>query len=224
MKGWHCNLTRITVILLVGFLLTAWGDDHPPLESGLLYRVHLKSKQPCEYLKVILEPSPTEFRPRKVRLVKALLLAPNKITVLQRLPEKGAFEFDGSTAEQGDFNFDGWLDFRTCLWGESGSGGHFYIHYLFDPKTKRYVQSKELDALSSPKPDYDEKVIYSYARNGGMSSLRQKYQWSDGKLILLSEVLRNSDEKGFFTEYSVYKNGKKIRSEKVYLTNPEISN
>ena len=92
-----------------------------------------------------------------------------------------------------------------------------FVHFLYDPKTRRYVRCPQLDALPSPYPDYEEKVITSYGRGGGMYSRAQKHRWDEGKLLLISEVWRDKDEKGYFTEYSTFRGGKKIKSRRFYL-------
>jgi hypothetical protein len=191
------------------FYVNAGMYDSEELESGMLYRVRMDRKLPCEFLQITLAPSPTEFRPQKKSLVKVLLLAFDRKSVLQRFSESD-LSFDGSSAEQEDFNFDGYRDFRTFLWQESGSGGRCFAHYLFDPRTRRYKESPELDELMSPYPDYQKKTVRSYSRGGGMYSTAREHRWVKGKLIVLSEVWRDRDEKGWFTEYSDFKDGAKI--------------
>ena len=188
-------------------------EDH--LESGKLYRVRMDGKLPCEYLQVTLADDPDdEYRLGRKRLVKALLLASDKKTVLQRITLGG---FNGCTAEQGDFNFDGYRDFRSFLWQESGTGGRRFVHFVFDPKTHRYISCAQLDDLFSPYPDYQKILVWTYSRGGGMYSNCRTYRWRDGHLEPVSEVWRSGDERGWFTEYSTYENGIKKRSRRVYL-------
>jgi len=135
----RASIAAITLSLTALQSLYGGMFESDMLESGMLYRVRMEGKLPCEYLQVTMESSPSDFRPDKQRLAKVLLLAADKKTVLQRITD---ITFDGCTAEQDDFNFDGYRDFRSFLWQESGSGGHFYRHFVFDPKIRRYVSCR----------------------------------------------------------------------------------
>ena len=206
-----------SIVILFAAMLPLYGgmyDEADMLESGKLYRVRTDRKLPCEYLQITLADNPAEFRPDKKRLVRVLLLGSDKKTVLQRLDVN---EFDGCTAEQGDFNFDGYRDFRSFLWEQSGTGGRYFVHFIFDPKKRRYVSCPELDKLSTPYPDYQRKLIMSYSRGGGMYSVAQEHQWVNGKLVVVSEVWRGSDDEGWFTEYSTFENGVKKHSKRIHL-------
>jgi hypothetical protein len=209
--------TTIIVILAV-ITLSSYGGmyDEDPLESGLLYRVRMDGKLPCEYLQVTLSPNPSEFRPAAQKLVKVLLLDSDKKTILQRFNEKDFI--GGSTTDGGDFNFDGYRDFRSMLREHSGRGGRFFTHYTFDPKTRRYLPCQELNDLSSPYPDYQKKLMTSLSRGGGMYSHHREYRWVGEKLEVVSEVWRDGDDKGWFTEYSTFENGIKKKSKRVYHT------
>jgi len=191
--------------------------DETPLESGLLYRVRLDGKLPCEYLQITLTDAPTEYRPNKKRLTKILLLDSDKKTVLQRFDSED-LDFDGASAEEGDFNFDGYRDFRSILWEQCGTGGRSFAHFVFNPQKRRYERCPQLDVLSSPYPDYQKKLIASYSRGGGMYSTHREYRWINGKLVVLSEVWRSGDDKGWFTEYSTYADGTKKKSKRIYLS------
>jgi hypothetical protein len=189
--------------------------DEEPLESGLLYRVRMDRKLPCPYLQVTMGETPIDWDAHRIGIIKVLLLAGDRKTVLQRMEGK-TLEVRGLKPEQGDFNFDGYRDFRCMVW--HGSGGRGFIHFLFDPKKQRYVRCPALDELWSPYPDYERKILRSNSRGGGMYSRYREYRWVDGRLVVISEVWRDhDDEKGYFTEYSTFKNGKKVRSVRSYL-------
>lgn len=213
-------------LFLFGATFADSRADMPVFESGLLYRVRMDLKQPCEFIQIRTEPDPQEFRPQKTRLSRMIFLAPNRKTVLQKFPDllhDGA-DFDASWVEYGDFNFDGYRDFRVYLYGVSGSAGRRYWHYLFNSKTRRYEASHELNQLTSTSFDGREKVVRSYERNGGMYSLAGNYRWRAEKLVLISEVLRGHDEKkGYFTQYSDFTNPDKPKARRVYLSDePDI--
>jgi hypothetical protein len=206
------HLFAFILLTITSLTINAGIYDSEELESGLLYGVRMDGHRPCEFLQITLVPDPIDCRPQQRRLTKVLLLANDKKSVLQRLSDS---DLSGYGAEQEDLNFDGYRDFRSFISG--GTGGRTFKHYLFDPKMRRYKASPELDCLVSPYPDYQEKIIRSYSRGGGMYSTAREHQWVNGKLIVLCEVWRDRDEKGWFTEYSDFKDGVKIRSRRMYL-------
>lgn len=204
--------------ILVAFLFSMklsgfYGDGTTPLESDLFYRINPKSENPAYYLRIRTGKVNAEFEPDRARLIEADVYASNKKTIVQRIHfypmaknlDTGLYEGGDVLAkgvDQGDFNFDGYLDFEGWLWEEGGSGGCPAIHYLFDPKLKRYVGCQQLDQLISTGFDDQEEVVRSYGRGGGMYSTAETYKWIKGKLVLLKKVERSRDDKGYYTEYS----------------------
>ncbi len=90
--------------------------------------------------------------------------------------------------ETGDYNFDGHEDYR--VYRESNGKQHYYDFYLFDPRTKKYVHSKELSELPNPMFDVATKEIHCIWPCGHSGSLfgREDYMWEGTRLVLLRVV------------------------------------
>jgi hypothetical protein len=79
--------------------------------------------------------------------------------------------------ETGDYNFDGHEDYR--VYRESDGKQHYYDFYLFDPRTRKYVFSKELSQLFNPQFDATTREIHCYSPggHGGAIFRREDYRW-----------------------------------------------
>jgi hypothetical protein len=94
--------------------------------------------------------------------------------------------------ETGDYNFDGHQDYR--VFRESDGRLHFYDFYLFDPRTKKYVLSKELSQLFNPQFDAATKEIHCFSPggHGGAIFIREDYRWEDKRLVFV-RVIQQTD-------------------------------
>jgi hypothetical protein len=93
--------------------------------------------------------------------------------------------------ETPDLNFDGFKDLRV-LAAKHGPGQTIWQYWLFDPKTRRFVPSPELDAALNPRPDTEgKKDTLSVYWNGGSAGRiywRKTYRWEGSKLVLVEDV------------------------------------
>jgi hypothetical protein len=206
-----------------------YGDGTTQVEPDLFYRINPKREKQAYYLRIQTALTKTIVGDERSQLVEADVFGANKETILQRihfgpttkehLSEPGACaDVLAEGVDQADFNFDGYLDFEGWLWEQGGSGGCPAIHFLFDPRTHRYVDSPQLDQLISTSFDDQEKVVRSYSRGGGMDSTAETYHWKGDKLVLLKRVKRDRDDKkGYYTEYSVFSDPNAPKIRRVYL-------
>jgi len=219
-------LALVRVVLLLRAAGTP-GDGTSPLDADTFYRINPKSEKTPYYLFIKTDAIRTDIGDDRAYLTEVDVFASDKKTVLQRIsfPIKSVPSENGDGAvvlatgvDQGDFNFDGYLDFEGWLWEEGGSGGCPSIHFIFDPKTHRYVDSAQLDQLISTGFDGQEKIVHSYSRGGGMYSTAESYRWKGDKLVLLKRVKRDRDDKkGYYTEYSDFSDPGSPKVRRVYL-------
>jgi hypothetical protein len=222
------NPLALAALILALHLSGFYGDGTIPVEADTFYRINPKKEARAYYLRIKVELRPTLGGDEREQLSEADVYAADKKIVLQRIrfgpaastdPEMGMGESVLAEAvDQADFNFDGYLDFEGLLWEEGGSGGCPALHFLFDPKTHRYVSSPQLNELWNTGFDDQEKVVRSYNRGGGMYSDARTYRWSGGKLVLVSEVKRSSDKKGYYTEYSDFSVAGQPKVQRSYLS------
>jgi hypothetical protein len=94
--------------------------------------------------------------------------------------------------ERGDYNFDGHEDYR--VYRESNGKQHYYDHFLYEPRTKKYVRSEALSALFNPQFDADTKEIRCIWPGGhsGKIFYREDYKWQGSRLALL-RVIKQTD-------------------------------
>lgn len=203
------------------------NDGTTPVDADTFYRINPKSEKTAYYL--LIKTDATRFNAGDDRafLTEADVVASNKKTILQRIsfPIKSVPSENGDGAvvlangvDQGDFNFDGYLDFEGWMFEEGGSGGAPAVHFLFDPKTHRYLANSQLDQLWNTGYDDQQKVVRSYNRGGGMYSDAETWQWAGSKLVLVSEVKRDRDAKGYYTEYSNFSAQEHPKVQRVYLS------
>jgi hypothetical protein len=66
-----------------------------------------------------------------------------------------------------DMNFDGYDDMRMVEFRAAGPNAP-YLTWLFDPRSVRFAESRELNAIPSPRFDSDRREIHSSWRDGAM--------------------------------------------------------
>lgn len=79
-----------------------------------------------------------------------------------------------------DANFDGYLD--LAVGAASGAYNRSSRYWLFEPSTKRFVQSAELEELLMPSFDAKRKRIKAGGRAGGPVYVSSEHEWVSGKL------------------------------------------
>lgn len=87
------------------------------------------------------------------------------------------------TIATADYNFDGYSDLALQVASKDGNAS--YCIWLFDPKTRSFVPSKELSELTNPRPDPNTRTVISYKKEGCFGSCYEKetYTWSNGRLV-----------------------------------------
>ncbi|MDZ4287080.1 MAG: hypothetical protein U0984_03935 [Prosthecobacter sp.] len=98
----------------------------------------------------------------------------------------------GGDRETGDYNFDGHNDYR--VYRESNGKQHFYDHYLFDPRTKKFIRSALLSELINPQFIAATKEIHCIWPGGhsGKIFYREDYQWQGKRLAFLRVIRQDS--------------------------------
>jgi len=85
-----------------------------------------------------------------------------------------------------DFNFDGHGDLALETAFKNGNAS--YCIWLFDPKTQRFVESKQLSKLINPSPDPKTHTVVSYSKGECEPCYhRETYRWSNGTLVPVRE-------------------------------------
>jgi hypothetical protein len=112
-----------------------------------------------------------------------------------------------------DINFDGYQDLRLLAWwGVTGNSG--YIYWIFDPKTGKFVENKELQDLSNPIPHPKTKTITTSSVGGmaGRIHFLNTYSFEKSKLTLIRTESQDWDEKKkhFVKTISERRNGKMV--------------
>lgn len=79
-----------------------------------------------------------------------------------------------------DANFDGYLD--LAVGAVSGAYNRSSRFWLYDPASKRFVPSNELEALLMPRFDAAKKRVKAGGRAGGPVYVGSEHEWVGGKL------------------------------------------
>lgn len=101
------------------------------------------------------------------------------------LPNPGKLEAAAADADSPppifvDANFDGFLDLTAVAM--TGAYNRGFRFWLFDPATKRFVTSPELDDLLMPRFDAKRKRVEAGGRAGGPVYVGSEHEWVAGKL------------------------------------------
>lgn len=95
---------------------------------------------------------------------------------------------DHPVLETPDLDFDGHKDLRVLL-AKHGRGQSIWQYWLYEPKTKTFKPSPELDATLDARPDTDGKPgqLSAYWNGGAAGRVykRTTYRWEAGKLVEL---------------------------------------
>lgn len=93
---------------------------------------------------------------------------------------QAAKQTDGAPSIWVDANFDGYLDIRVLALSGAYNSSHRF--WLFDPKTKRFVQSTALEELLMPQFDAKKRRVASGGRAGGPVYVSSQHEWVNGTL------------------------------------------
>jgi hypothetical protein len=93
-----------------------------------------------------------------------------------------------------DFDFDGEEDLAVCNGRDGGYGGPSYNVYLFDKRSKRFVENRRLSELTEGPylglffPDPKKKRLSAYSKSGCCYHETQVYQMVRGRPVLVEQV------------------------------------
>lgn len=107
-----------------------------------------------------------------------------------------------------DANFDGYLD--LCVLAMSGAYNQSFRFWLFDPTSKRFVSSTELEDLLMPRFDAKRRRVEAGGRAGGPIYVGSEHEWVKGKLetvwsetVHLGETPTGASLPKGFTQYKI---------------------
>jgi hypothetical protein len=101
--------------------------------------------------------------------------------------EEYGFVFD-------DFNFDGAEDVAICNGRNSGYGGPSYSVFLFDAKSRRFVENRRLSGLAEGAylglffPDKKRKQLVAYSKSGCCYHETDKFKVVNNRPVLVEKV------------------------------------
>jgi|GEM_PF-3502613 len=100
--------------------------------------------------------------------------------------EANGFEF-------GDFNFDGYTDFRLIEFLPAGPN-IAYFNAVFDPSSGRHVAATGLNTLSAPEFEKDGKRVVSGWRGNAVTYGTDTFVWEGPDLVLVERQVSMFDE------------------------------
>lgn len=106
-----------------------------------------------------------------------------------------------------DMNFDGYGDIRLVEFQPAGPNIP-YLNWLFDPTSERFVESRALNAITSPQFDPATREIRSDWRDGATHYGTDIYVFRDGGPVLVRKELKEYTGPGLYTlQVSRFVNG-----------------
>lgn len=135
-----------------------------------------------------------------------------------------------------DFDFDGEEDFAVCNGRNGGYGGPSYNVYLFDQRSKRFVENRRLSRLTEGGylglffPDPKKKRLTVYSKSGCCYHETEVYSVVRGRPVLVEKVIEEATGVGDGDDLLVTTTTKKriggrwvvkTKREKVKRENPE---
>jgi len=101
--------------------------------------------------------------------------------------EEYGFVFD-------DFNFDGAEDVAVCNGRNSGYNGPSYSVFLFDAKSRKFVENRRLSGLAEGAylglffPDRKRKQLVAFSKSGCCYHETEKYKVVNGRPVLVEKI------------------------------------
>jgi hypothetical protein len=140
-------------------------------------------------------------------IVSIKIKAKNKL--LQVIKNPGLINDPKNILYTEDVNFDGFLD--LVVYAQSGGAGpnNTNNYYIFNPKTQKFVFNDALSNLSQPEINLKTKTIFAAWRSGAANHGAEKYNWINGKLVLVEYYETNYlDDENVLETHTFLKNGK----------------
>ncbi len=114
-------------------------------------------------------------------------------TVLNDVDSRAPMSMEANGFEFGDFNFDGYTDFRLIEFLPAGPNVA-YFNAIYDPRTHRHVVSTQLNMLSAPQFDAARNLVVSEWRGNAATHGSDTYTWDGADLILKKRVVSMYDD------------------------------
>jgi hypothetical protein len=180
----------LLLVLLPGGLSTLFAQPQAAPESiladirnGAAFRFQIHPTLPTYVFRLVPAKDPNWTVIERIEVFREG--TPGVLQVLENEPDEPPPNIP-DYFQSADYNFDGYADIRLLNnWGATGN--QIFSHWLFEPKTGRFVPSKELDEIFSPAPDPKTKQLTTHWRGGGMSYTLRRYVWEGGKPALVYE-------------------------------------
>lgn len=123
-----------------------------------------------------------------VRIETAKTPAGKARSVIADVDSRAPMTMEANGFEFGDFNFDGYTDFRLIEFLPAGPNVA-YFNAIYDPKTHKHVVAVELNGLSAPTFDSQNKQVVSEWRGNAATHGRDVFVWDGPDLILRERVV-----------------------------------
>ncbi|MCX3265181.1 XAC2610-related protein [Pedobacter agri] len=110
-----------------------------------------------------------------------------------------------------DLNFDGYLDFKVPIYYPGlAKGDYSYLYFIYDPKNRGFIQSKQLNEMGVVFFDAIKKEAQTVDADGSGNEGTRYFRWQNGKLFLVKEErIYENDSYMHYTYYKI-ENGKSI--------------
>lgn len=114
-------------------------------------------------------------------------------TVIGDVDSRAPMTMEANGFEFGDFNFDGYTDFRLIEFLPAGPNVA-YFNAIYNPKTHRHVVATQLNMLSAPEFDAARNEVTSEWRSNAATYGKDTYAWDGIDLILKKRVVSMYDD------------------------------
>lgn len=114
-------------------------------------------------------------------------------TVIDDVDSRAPMTLEANGFEFGDFNFDGYTDFRLIEFLPAGPNVA-YFNAIYNPKTHRHVVSTQLNMLSAPEFDAAKNQVTSEWRSNAATYGADTYTWDGSDLVLKKRVVSMYDD------------------------------
>jgi hypothetical protein len=106
-----------------------------------------------------------------------------------------------------DANFDGYMDFSYLY--SRGNANYICVFWIWDPETKAFKTSDELNEISMPQFDPDLEVVSGFWRDSAASNESRYYKYIGGKLtcVRIMEMGYPDDNDNQILSVQDYRNG-----------------
>jgi len=109
-------------------------------------------------------------------------------SVIADVDSRAPMTMEANGFEFGDFNFDGYTDFRLIEFLPAGPN-IAYFNAIYDPKAHKHVVAADLNALSAPTFNSQTKQVVSEWRGNAVTHGRDVFAWDGADLILRERVV-----------------------------------